>query len=158
MPDQLTGPESTGSTPVPARSPEPAPIPGPDSTTPDISVEGRAIGVVRAGEVVMSRGAIGAARADRVSVELGAIGAAAGGELRLSAGAVGFAVAQEARFEQAFVRSVVAQRVTLGRGSAAGIVFALRSDGPGRPLLDWRGGLAGGTILALAWLVLRRSR
>jgi hypothetical protein len=158
MPDPRTGPESTGPTPIPAPFPEPSGTPGSGAVPPDVSVQGGAIGAVQAGEVVVSRGAIGAARADRVSVELGGIGAAAAGELRVSSGAVGFAAARDARFEQAIVRSVVAQRVTLGRGSAAVVVLALRSDGPGRPLLDWRGGLAGGTILGLVWLVLRRFR
>jgi hypothetical protein len=67
-------------------------------------------------------------------------------------------VAREARIEQAFVRTAVVRDLTLGRGAGAGVVFALRSDGAGRPVLDWRGGVAAGTIVGLFWLLLRRRR
>jgi hypothetical protein len=132
--------------------PEPAP------SSADVTVERGALGAVTAEDVFVSLGAVGAARADKISVELGAVGAAAAGDLRLSTGVAGLVVARDARFEQAIVRTLVARRVTLGRGSAAGIVFAVQSEGPGRPVLDWRGGLAAGTIVALAWLVARRLR
>ena len=33
-----------------------------------------------------------------------------------------------------------------------------RVDGPGRPLIDGRAGLLAGTIVALAWLIVRRLR
>jgi hypothetical protein len=125
---------------------------------PDVSVSRGGIGAVQAGEVVVSVGAIGAAQAERVSVELGAIGAVAAGRVRLSSGAANLVLAREARFEQAIVRSIFAQRVTLRRGSAAGIVLAARVDGPGRPLIDGRAGLVAGTIVALAWLIVRRLR
>ena len=127
-------------------------------SAPDISVNRGALGAVTAGDVVVSVGAIGAARADRVSVQLGSIGAAAARELRVTTGAVGSVAAQSARFEQTLVRTVVAQRVTLGRGTLAGIVVAAHVDGEVRPLLDWRGGLAAGTIFALVWLMVRRLR
>ena len=93
-----------------------------------------------------------------MSVELGSIGAAAAREVRVRAAGVGGLAALDARLEQTVVRTVVAQRVTLGRGTLAGIVIAARADGEGRPLLDWRGGLAAGTIFALVWLVARRLR
>ena len=125
---------------------------------PDLHIKRGAVGALQAGEVVVSVGAIGAAQADRVSVELGAIGAAAANEIRVSTGSVGLALARDARFEQALVRSVVAQRVTMARGSAAGIVIAARVDGDGRALLDWRGGVLAGTIVALVWLIVRRLR
>ncbi len=130
----------------------------PNGSIPDITVERGALGAVQAGEVVVSIGAIGAVRADRVSVELGSIGAAAAREVRLRTAGVGALAALDARLEQTVVRTVVAQRVTLGRGTLAGIVIAARADGEGRPLLDWRGGLAAGTIFALVWLVARRLR
>lgn len=149
-----------------SESPETAPptveiVPTPteeDASIPDVQVQRGAVGALQAGEVVVSVGAIGAARADRVSVELGAIGAAAAQEIRASTASVGLVLARDARFEQALVRSVLAQRVTLGRGSAAGIVIAAHADGEGRPLLDWRGGAAAGAIVALVWLVVRRLR
>jgi len=72
--------------------------------------------------------------------------AAAAREVRVSTAAVGGLAALDARLEQTVVRTVVAQRVTLGRGTLAGIVIAARTDGEGRPLLDWRGGLAAGTL------------
>jgi hypothetical protein len=128
------------------------------AAVPDVSITRGGIGAVQAGEVVVSVGGIGAVQADRVSVELGAIGAVAAGKVRLSSGAASLVLAREARFEQAIVRSVVAQRVTLRRGSAAGIVLAARVDGPGRPLIDGRAGLVAGTIVALAWLIVRRLR
>jgi hypothetical protein len=128
------------------------------STPPDLALDRGAIGALRAGEAVVSVGAIGAARADRVSVEFGAIGAAAAREIQVGPGAVGLLVAREARVEQAFVRTAIARHLTLGRGSAAAVVLALHADGDGRPLLDWRGGLAAGTIVGLVWLLLRRLR
>ena len=118
----------------------------------------RAIGAVEAGEVTVSVGAIGAARAERVSVELGAVGAVAGREVRVSQAGVGAVAALEAHFEQAVVRSVIARDVHFGRLSGAGVVIAARVDGDARVLVDWRGGLAAGTVLGLVWLVLRRLR
>jgi hypothetical protein len=106
----------------------------------------------------VSVGAIGLARAEKVSVELGAIGAAMGREIRLSQGAAQAVIAGNARFEQAFVRSVMAGRVEMGRGSAAGIVIAGRVDGDVRTLVDWRGALAFGAAVGLAWALLRRRR
>jgi hypothetical protein len=125
---------------------------------PDALVKRGAIGAVEADEVVVSVGAIGAARAERVSVEFAAVGALAGGEVRVSRAGVGAVAAREARFEQAFVRSVIARDVHFARGSGAAVVIAARVDGDARILLDWRGGLAAGTVLALAWLILRRLR
>ena len=124
----------------------------------DLTIHRSAVGALRAGDAVVSIGAIGAARADRVSVEFGAIGAAAAREIQVGPGTVGLLVAREARVEQAFVRTAVAQHLTLGRGSGAAVVFAVHADGDGRPLLDWRGGLAAGTIVGLVWLLLRRLR
>ncbi len=125
---------------------------------PDLTLQRGSIGALRAGEVVVSVGAIGAVRADTVSVELGAIGAAAAREIRVGPGAVGLLVAREARVEQAFVRTAVAQHLTLGRGSGAGVVFAVHADGEGRPVLDWRGGVVAGTIVGLVLVLLRRLR
>jgi len=125
---------------------------------PDTTVDRGAIGALRARDVDVSMGAIGVVRAERVSVELGAVGVAAARDLRLSAGGAGLLAAGEAHVEQAGIRTILAQRVTLGRGAFAGVVLTLRADGPGRPLLDWRGGLAAGGILALVMLLFRRSR
>jgi len=140
-------------------SSEVATTPSTEATLPpDARVDRGAIGALRARDVDVSIGAIGAVRAERVSVELGTLGMAAAQDLRLSVGAVGLLAAGEAHVEQAGIRTILAQRVTLGRGAFAGVVLTLRADGPGRPLLDWRGGLAAGSILALVMLLFRRSR
>ncbi len=124
----------------------------------DIAFRRSAIGLADGHELFVSVGAIGAARADRVSVEMGAVGAVAAGEARVSLAAVGLVAAREARIEQSFARTVIGGRVHLGRGSAVAIVLAGRTDGEGRPLLDWRGGLAAGAVIGLAWLLVRRRR
>jgi hypothetical protein len=134
------------------------PASGPQAGPPDVHIQRGAVGALEAGEVVVSFGAIGAARAERVSVENGAIGAVAAGKFRLSQGAAGAVVAREARFEQAVVRSVIARDVHFARGSGAAVVIAARVDGDARILLDWRGGLAAGTVLGLVWLILRGLR
>jgi hypothetical protein len=153
--DQPTGPsaDATGG-PVIAASP----TAGTQRSSPDVSLNRGALGAVKAGDVVVSVGAIGAARADRISIQVGSIGAAAAREIRVSTGGVGAIAGQNVQLQQSLVRTVVAQRVTLGRGAGAGIVVAARVDGDGRALLDWRGGLAAGTIFALVWLVVRRLR
>ncbi|MEO8229113.1 MAG: hypothetical protein ABI628_05040 [Chloroflexota bacterium] len=138
--------------------PTPDVLARPAGGPPDVLVKRGSIGSVEAGEVVVSVGAIGAARAKRVSVELGAVGALAGGEVRVSQAAVGAVAAREARFQQAFVRSVIARDVHFARGSGAAVVIAARVDGDARILLDWRGGLAAGSVLALVWVLLRRLR
>ena len=114
----------------------------------------RAIGAIEAGEVTVSVRAIGAARAERVSVELGAVGAVAGREVRVSQAGVGAVAALfEAHFEQAVVRHpVIARDVHFGRLSGAGVVIAARVDGDARVLVDWRGGLAAGTVRASSGL------
>jgi hypothetical protein len=142
----------------PSTAPPAAAPAGPVATPPDVLVQRGAIGAVQAGEVVLSFGAIGAARAQRVSVEFGAVGALAGREVRVTQAGVGAVAAREARFEQAFVRSVIARDVQFARGSGAAVVIAGRVDGDARILLDWRGGLAAGSVLALVWLLLRRFR
>jgi hypothetical protein len=129
-----------------------------DPTLADITVERGGLGRVHAHEVVVSRGGIGAARAEKISVELGGIGAAMAREIRLSQGVAQAVVAGNARFEQAFVRSVLAGRVEMGQGALAGVVIAGRVDGQVRTLLDWRGALALGSVLGLAWALLRLRR
>ena len=86
------------------------------------------------------------------------VGAVAAREAHLRIVGVSAVAAQDARIEQSFVRTVVGGRVHLGQGSVAGIVLAGRVDGPGRPLLDWRGGLALGAVAGIAWLLGRRLR
>ena len=106
----------------------------------------------------MTFGAIGAARADRVTVEMGAVGALSAREADLTMASAGLVAAQQARISRALVRSVVAREVHFERGSGAAVVLAARTDGQATVLLDWRGGLAAGTIVALAWLIVRRLR
>ena len=154
MTDESSQIEPRTTVPTSPKGAAPEPDPGPA----DVLVQRRAIGAVEAGEVTVSVGAIGAARAERVSVELGAVGAVAGREVRVSQAGVGAVAALEAHFEQAVVRSVIARDVHFGRLSGAGVVIAARVDGDARVLVDWRGGLAAGTVLGLVWLVLRRLR
>jgi hypothetical protein len=154
--DSPTWPAADAATQQPVGvMPRPAGSSGP---APDVTVHRGALGATTASDINVSIGAIGAARAERVSVELGSIGAVAAREVRVRTGGVGAIAGQTVQLELALVRSIVAQHVTLGRGSGAGIVIAARVDGDGTPLLDWRGGLAVGTILAVVWLLARRLR
>jgi hypothetical protein len=130
----------------------------PDAPLTDVAVHRGAIGAVQADDLAVTVGAIGAARADRVSVEFGAVGALAAREATVTMSAVGAVAAQDARVSQAFVRTVFARDVHFARGSGALVVFAGRMDGQPTVLLDWRGGLVAGTIVAVVWLIVRRLR
>ncbi len=129
-----------------------------DPSTQPTHVQREALGAVQAGDLSVSFGAIGAARAERVSVELGAVGALASREASLTMSSAGVVAAQEARIGQSLVRSVFAREVHFARGSGAAVVIAARTDGQATVLLDWRGGIAAGTIFALVWLIVRRFR
>jgi hypothetical protein len=134
------------------------PEPTPPAPPLDIELRRGAIGALKADDLNLTVGAIGAARADRATVEFGAVGALAAGDASVTMSAVGTVAALDARVSQALVRSVVARDVHFARGSGAAVVFAARVDGEPTILLDWRGGLAAGTIVALVWLIVRRLR
>lgn len=123
-----------------------------------IVVERGGLGAVEADQVDVHLGGIGAVRAQRVSVEFGGIGAAMAREVVVSRGVVQAVLAGSARIQQALVRSVVAGRVEMGPNASAGVVIAGRVDGNVRTLVDWRGALAIGGVLAIAWAVLRLRR
>lgn len=138
--------------------PRPAPDSTPETHPSRVDLRRGALGAVQTDDLSVSFGAIGAAQAQRASVELGAVGALAAREASLTMSSAGLVAAQEARISQALVRSVVARDVHFARGSGAAVVIAARTDGEATVLLDWRGGLAAGTILGLVWLVVRRLR
>ena len=124
--------------------------------------EGAAIDVVQGGigraqatDIAVSQGAIGFARGDRVSLEMGAMGVAVAREARVQQAYARVVVAREAKVEQAAIGTMAAARVTFERTTAVGIVIAGRVDGTVRPLLDWRGALAIGAVLALLVGILR---
>ena len=144
------------SLPDPTSEPTPDDAASPRPTR--VDVQRGALGAVQTDDLSVSFGAIGAAQAQRVSVELGAVGALAANEATLTMASAGLVAAQQARISQALIRSVVAQEVHFERGSGAAVVIAGRTDGEATVLLDWRGGLAAGTVLALVWLVVRRLR
>jgi hypothetical protein len=138
--------------------PQATSAPAPESRPNRVDVRRGALGAVQTDDLSVSFGAIGAAQAQRASVELGAVGALAAREVSLTMSSAGLVAAQEARISQALVRSVFARDVHFARGSGAAVVFAARTDGEATVLLDWRGGLAAGTILGLVWLIVRRLR
>ena len=142
----------------PAPTAEPSADPAAQAAQPTVRIERSAVRAVQADDLNVTFGAIGAARADRVSVGMGAVGAVAAREASLTMASAGLVAAQQARISQALVRSVVARDVHFERGSGAGVVIAARTDGQATVLLDWRGGLAAGTIVALVWLIVRRLR
>ena len=139
-------------------STEPAADRAAEATLPAVRIERSAVRAVHADDLTVTFGAIAAARADRVSVGMGAVGAIAAREASLTMASAGMVAAQQARISQAVVRSVVAREVHFERGSGAAVVIAGRTDGQATVLLDWRGGLAAGTIVALVWLIVRRLR
>jgi hypothetical protein len=110
---------------------------------------------VEAGEVNVTQGAIGLARADRIEVTQGAVGIALGDTVTVRQGMTRVFARGPVHLEQSFARVVVAGEVEVGPRGFAGLVIAREVSGPGRILMDWRGGLALGAALGLAWAFLR---
>ncbi|MGH2407662.1 MAG: hypothetical protein ACRDF7_06260 [Candidatus Limnocylindrales bacterium] len=109
-------------------------------------------------ELNITQGAAGMARADRVSVVQGALGVAVADSVDVRQGVARVVIARgPVHVDQGFARTVVAQDVELGDRAFAGLVIARDVRG-GRVLLDWRGGLALGGVLAVAWALLRGRR
>jgi hypothetical protein len=109
-------------------------------------------------EMNITQGAAGMARAERVSIVQGALGMAIADSVDVRQGAVQLVIARgPVRVEQGFARTVLAQEVEIGDRAFAGLVIAREVRG-GRVLLDWRGGLALGGVLAIAWALLRGRR
>jgi len=132
--------------------------PAPRHATVSIAVERGGLGAVQAEHVEVHLGGIGAVRAQRVSVEFGGIGAALAREVVVNQGVVRGVLAGSTRIQQALVRTVVAGRVEMGPNATAGVVIAGRVDGNVRTLVDWRGALAIGGVLATFWAVRRLRR
>lgn len=113
------------------------------------------VGGAQADEVIVTQGAVGGARAQRISVDKGAVGGAIAGDFRLRMGFAQSVLARDVTIEQGGARTIIGNTVTMGRQSGALVVIARRVEG-GRILLDWRGALVIGVMVALAAALMRR--
>jgi hypothetical protein len=123
-----------------------------------LDFERGAIGGVKATDVAVRQAVVGGIAAGRASVEFGLVNAMAAREATLQQGVVRGVVAQSVHLEQAIVRSVVANRVETGPTTAIVVALARRIDGEARILLDWRGALALGAVLGVAYAAVRLLR
>jgi len=123
-----------------------------------VEIHQGAVGRVEAGELTVTMGAIGAARAERIDIERGALGAALADEIEISQSVVSSVVAREVELGQVVARTVVAVEVTVEQPSLIGVLLAWKVDGDVRPIVDWRGALAFGGIVAVALALFGRGR
>ena len=123
-----------------------------------VEIHQGAVGRVEAGELTVTMGAIGAARAERIDIERGALGAALADEVEISQSIVTSVVAREVELGQVVARTIVAAEVTVEQPSLIGVLLAWKVNGDVRPLLDWRGALALGGIVAVALALFGRGR
>lgn len=124
------------------------------------SIDIRQGGIARAtaDDIAIHQGGIAIARGEHVSTEFGGTMLTLAGEARLSQSFASQVIARDATFDQSLVQTVVAGRATFRHPSAVFVLIAGRVDGPVRPVLDWRGGLAAGAVIGLILGVLRRRR
>ncbi|MFO1541125.1 MAG: hypothetical protein ACKOTZ_11900 [Chloroflexota bacterium] len=124
-----------------------------------IDVRAGGIAIARAdGPISVRAGGIAVARAPRVEVGVGQVVIALADELRVRLASLSLAAARVVHIERSLVQTVVAQRVRIEGRSPVLIVIARTVEGEVRPLLDWRGALAAGAVVAFAQLVLRGRR
>lgn len=117
-----------------------------------------AIGGVRATEVTAHFAAVGGIAASHASVDMGVVGGLAAREAEIRQGVVRGVIAQNVSIEQSFVQSVTANTVKVGPRTAILVAVARNVDGEARILLDWRGGLILGAVVAALAGLLRLSR
>jgi len=128
------------------------------ATAQSISLRQGAVGRIgQAERVDESQSAIGGVRAERVSVERGAIGGAVARDVSVHQSFAQGIVALNASLRQSGARTIIANHVEMGPSSGALIVIARRVDG-GRALLDWRGALVLGAMLAAVSMAVSRRR
>jgi len=123
-----------------------------------VEVHQGAVGRVEAGELTVTMGAVGAARAERIDIERGALGAALADEIEISQSMVQSVVAREVGLEHVVARVIVAGQVTIEKPSLVGVLLAGKVDGDVRPIVDWRGALAFGGLVAVALALFGRGR
>jgi hypothetical protein len=121
-----------------------------------IDVQQGGIGRAYATDIAVSKGAIGYARGQQVWIEMGGAGLVVAGDARISQGGARSVLAKSVHLEQGAVGTVIAASVDIGKPAAVGVVIAREVRGDIRPLLDWRGALALGAVLALLVRVVRR--
>jgi len=111
---------------------------------------------VNARDVHVTQGGVALARADHLTTNMSAVALSVSGASQLDRSFVRTLLARDVRIEQGGVWNLAAGRVTFERPSLAGIVIAAKVDGDVRPILDWRGAIALGTVAGLLVGVLRR--
>jgi hypothetical protein len=100
-------------------------------------------GSIEATTVSLQQAGAGRVRAREMSVAQGGVAVARTDNLRLEAGSSGFAV--------------VADEVAIAPGASVFMLFARRSTGDVRPVLDWRTAVAFGIGVGLVLRLLRRG-
>jgi len=124
----------------------------------DITVSMGGIGQARADDIAVRMGGIGLARGERISVEMGSVGMAMGGEVSISQGFARTILARDVRIGRGAAQTIIAEHVTFERPGGALLVVARRVEGEVKPLLDWRGALALGAVLAVGFGLMSRRR
>lgn len=125
------------------------------------TIDVRAGGIAHArasGAISVRAGGIAIARAPRVEVAAGQVALALADEVRLRLASLSLAAARVVHVDRSLVQTVIGQRVRIEGRSPVLVVIARTVEGEVRPLLDWRGALAAGAVLALAQVVLRVRR
>jgi hypothetical protein len=109
--------------------------------------------------VAIRLGGAAVAHGERLSVELGVVGLVVSGDAALTQSYARSILAREVRIKQSVAQSVVAGNVVFEKQSGAFIVLARKVEGDVRTVLDWRGALALGAVLAAGiGLLARRKR
>jgi len=125
------------------------------------TIDVRAGGIANArggGTISVRAGGIAIARAPRVEVGAGQVALALADEVRLRLASLSLAAARVVHIDRSLVQTVIGQRVRIEGRSPVLVVIARTVEGEVRPLLDWRGALAAGAVLAFAQVVLRVRR
>jgi hypothetical protein len=126
------------------------------ATARTIDVHQGGIGRAEATDIAVSQGGIGMARGDRVSVELGGTGLTFARESRITQSFANSVVARDVTIDQGLIQTVIGNRITVNRPTGVLLMLAARVEGDVKPLLDWRGALAAGTVIGVIVGLLRR--
>jgi hypothetical protein len=91
-------------------------------------------------------------------MELGAVGLAIGRDVSVTQSYARTILARDVRISQGGAQSIVAANVTLEKQSGTFILLARKVEGDVRTVLDWRGALAIGAVLAIGVRILARRK
>lgn len=125
-------------------------------TAGSLSIRQGGIAQAQADDITVNLGGVGLARADRVSVEMGGIGLALAREAHLTQGGARTVLARTLHVDQGLIGTAIAGKVTFERPSGVFMLLAGRTEGPVRPVLDWRGALAFGAVFGVLVGLIRR--